>query len=79
MGTGGSLEMNLAEETGGNTKDSCGEVISPEHVCDVEDLLERSSGESFPKHQNPVLSCLPFTVVSWEGNCVTISLVYFSS
>lgn len=52
--------MNLAEETGGNTKDSCGEVISPELVCDVEGLLERSSGESFPKHQNPVLSCLPF-------------------
>lgn len=33
--------MNLAEETGGNTEDSCDEVIPPEDVCEVEGLLEK--------------------------------------
>ena len=45
--------MNLTEETGRNTEDSCGEVIPPEHVCDVEGLLERSPGKKVSQTPEP--------------------------
>lgn len=45
--------MNLAEETGGNTEDSCGKVIPPGDVCEVEVCWQDHLEEGFPNTRHP--------------------------
>lgn len=68
--------MDLDEETGGNTEDSCGCYSSRGGMS----VKQKPPGKRFPQLQSLVQTNLTsLTVLSWEGNCVTSTLRYFSS